>query len=55
MYLEDRRKTITEVEEITNLIYRQSGRKKLSKDRKAKKSKEEPINTLKKEEGRKRP
>jgi hypothetical protein len=25
MYLEDRRKTITEVEEIANLIYQQSG------------------------------
>jgi hypothetical protein len=55
MYLEDRRKTITEVEEIANLIYRQSGRKKPSKDGKAEKSKEEPIDTLKKEEGRERP
>jgi hypothetical protein len=55
MYPEDRRKTITEVEEIANLIYRQSGRKKPSKDGKAEKSKEEPINTPKKEEGRERP
>jgi hypothetical protein len=44
-----------EVEEIANLIYQQSSWKKPSKDRKAKKSKEEPINTLKKEEGRERP
>jgi hypothetical protein len=55
MYPEDRRKTITEVEEIANLIYQQSGRKKLSKDGKAEKSKEEPIDTPKKEEGRERP
>ncbi|KAG9197205.1 hypothetical protein G6514_001989 [Epicoccum nigrum] len=55
MYPEDRRRTITEVEEIANLIYRQSGRKKPSKDGKAKKTKDDTIEAPKKEEGRHKP
>jgi hypothetical protein len=55
MYPEDRRRTITEVEEIANLIYRQSGRKKPSKDRKAEKAKDDTVEVQKKEEGHNRP
>ena len=54
MYLEDCCRTITEVEEISNLIYRQSGCKNLSKDRRAKKTKEGVAKTQKGEETRNR-
>ena len=54
MYLEDCRRTIIEVEEISNLIYRQSSRKNPSKDRRAKKTKEGVVKTQKGEETRDR-
>ena len=54
MYLEDRYRTITEVEEISNLIYRQSSCKNLSKDGRAKKTKERVVETQKGEETRDR-
>ena len=54
MYPEDRRRTITEVEEISNLIHRQSGRKNPSKDGRAEKTKEGVAETQKGEETRDR-
>ena len=45
MYLEDYYRTIIEVEEISNLIYRQSGCKNPSKDGRAKKTKEGVVKT----------
>ena len=54
MYLEDCCRTITEVEEISNLIYRQSSRKNLSKDGRAEKTKAGVVKTQKGEETRDR-